>query len=181
MAVLRNLLNPVEPEMNTFLNTENLTNLIIENTCFKGADSCIDFIDLILRNSKYSFQYSSSVETGLSDHHHLIFSMMKTKLALEETKRLVYRNFKNFSNDYFEEELSSKLDLNNKDYAVSEDNFVNVLNKHAPKKTKIFRGNHKLHVFKTLRLVIMKRSRLKKKLIKLSYLAIDKIIKNNKI
>ena len=107
MAVLRNLLNPVEPEMNTFLNTENLTNLIIENTCFKGADSCIDFIDLILRNSKYSFQYSSSVETGLSDHHHLIFSMMKTKLALEETKRLVYRNFKNFSNDYFEEELSS--------------------------------------------------------------------------
>ena len=80
-AVLRNLLNPVKPEMNTFLNTENLTNLIMENTCFKGADSCIDFIDLILRNSKYSFQYSSSVETGLSDHHHLIFSMMKTKLA----------------------------------------------------------------------------------------------------
>ena len=88
---------------------------------------------------------------------------MKTKLVLEEPKRLVYRDFKNFSNDYFEEELSSKLDLNNKDYAVFEDNFVNVLNKHAPKKTNFFRGNHKLHVFKTLRLVIMKRSRLKNK------------------
>ena len=69
--------------------------------------------------------------------------MMKTKLALEELKRLVYRNFKSFNSHYFEEDLSSKLDLNNKDYAVFEDNFVNVLNKYAPK---------------TLRLAIMKRS-----------------------
>ena len=88
---------------------------------------------------------------------------MKTKLALEEPKRLVYRNFKRFNSHYFEEELTSKLDINNKDYAVFEDNFVNVLNKHAPKKTKILRGNHKPHVSKTLRLAIMKRSRLKNK------------------
>ena len=86
-------INPVKPEMNTFLNTENLTNLVKENTCFKGAGSCID---LILTNSKYSFQYSLSIETGLSDHHRLIFSMMKTKLALEEPKSLVHRNFKKF-------------------------------------------------------------------------------------
>ena len=151
-------MNPAKPEMNTFLNTENLTNLIKENICFKGIGS---YIDLILANPKYYFQYSSSIETGLSDHHYLIFSMMKTKLALEEPKRLVY--FKSFSNDYFEEEVSSKLDLNNKDYAVFKDNFVNVLNKHAPKKTKFFRGDHKPHVSKTLRLTIMKRSRFKNK------------------
>ena len=111
-------MNPVKPEINTSLNTENLTNLIKENTYFKGAVSCID---LILKNFKYSFRYSSSIETGLSDHHHLIFAMMTTKVALEEPKRLVYRNFKSFNNEYFEEELSS-----------------NVLNKHAPKKTKMF-------------------------------------------
>ena len=35
--------------------------------------------------------------------------MMKTKLTLEEPKRLVYRNFKSFNDDYLEEELSSKL------------------------------------------------------------------------
>ena len=78
--------------------------------------------------------------------------MKKTKLALEDP-----------SNDYFEEELSSKLDLDNKDYVVFEDNFVNVLNKHAPKRTKIFWGNHKPHVSKTLRLTIMKRSHFKNK------------------
>ena len=69
----------------------------------------------MLTNSKYSFQCFLSIETGLSDHHHLVFSMMKTNLALEEPKRLVYRNYESFNNDYFEEELSSKLDLNNKD------------------------------------------------------------------
>ena len=75
-------------------------------------------------------------------------------MTLEEPKILVYRNFKSFNNEYFEEELSSKLDVNN---------FVNVFNKQAPKKTKFFWGNHKPHVFKTLRLAIMKRSRLKNK------------------
>ena len=75
----------------------------------------------------------------------------------------MYRNFKSFSNDYFEEELSSKLNLNNKDYAIFEDKFVNVLNRHVPKNTKKFRGNHKPHVSKSLRLAIMKRSHLKNK------------------
>ena len=68
-------MNPVKPEMNTFLNTENLTNVIKENTCFKGAGSCID---LILTNSEYSFQYSSSIEAGLSDHHHFNFIKKET-------------------------------------------------------------------------------------------------------
>ena len=45
-------MNPVKPEMKTFLNMENRTNLIKENICFKGASSCID---LILTNSKYYF------------------------------------------------------------------------------------------------------------------------------
>ena len=50
---------------------------------------------------------------------------------------------------------SSKLDLNDKDCAIFEDNFVNVLNKRAPKKTTIFMDNHKPHVSKALRLDIM--------------------------
>ena len=127
-------MNPAKPEMKTFFNMENLTNLIKENTCFKGARSCIH---LILTNSKYSFQYSMSVETGLIDHHHWIFSMMKTKLALEQPKRL--SNFKSFNNYYFEEELSSKRNLNKEDCAISEENFVDVRNKHHLKR-QIFLG-----------------------------------------
>ena len=38
---------------------------------------------------------------------------------------------------------------------------METLDKHAPKKTKIFRENHKPHINKTLRKAIMKRSQLK--------------------
>ena len=76
-------MNPVKSEMNIFLNKDSLTNLIKENNCFKWIGSCID---LILTNSRYSFQYSSSRDTGLSDHYPLIFSIMKTKLSIEKCK-----------------------------------------------------------------------------------------------
>ena len=92
----------------------------------------------------------------------------------------MYCNFKSFNNKYFEEELSSKLEVNNKDCAAFEDNFVNVLNKHAPKKTKVFRGNHKSNASKTLQLAIMKRSSLKNKGNKTQSPTINKIIKTTK-
>ena len=41
--------------------------------------------------------------------------------------------------------------------------FIDTLNKHAPKKTKLFRGNQKPHFNKVLRSAIMKRSRLRHK------------------
>ena len=40
---------------------------------------------------------------------------------------------------------------------------MEAVNKHATKKTKIFRGNNKPHTNKTMRKVIMKRSQLKNK------------------
>ena len=54
----------------SFLDSNNLTNLIKTNFCFKG-------IDLILTDRKYSFKYTSSYETGISDHHHMIYTMLK--------------------------------------------------------------------------------------------------------
>ena len=51
----------------------------------------------------------------------------------------------------------------NVDYSKFEKEFTDILNKHAPKKTKLFRGNQKPHVNKVLRSAIMKRSRLKNK------------------
>ena len=76
---------------------------------------------------------------------------------------------------------SSKLDVNSKGYAAFGDNFVTILNKHALKKTKKFRGNHKPHVFKTLRLAIMKRSRLKNKTNKTQLPSDKQNYKNNEI
>ena len=64
-----------DPSLKTFLNSNNLYNLIKSNTYFKGKGSCID---LFLTNRKYSFKFSGSYETGISDHHHMIYTMLKS-------------------------------------------------------------------------------------------------------
>ena len=77
-------LESTNPVMINFMDSQNFTNVIKNNTCFKGECSCID---LILTNRKYCFKNTSSYETGISDHHHLIFSIMKTIFASEEPSK----------------------------------------------------------------------------------------------
>ena len=51
-------LEPSNPRIVSFLNNQNLFNLVKSNTCFKGEGSCIDSI---LTNRKYSFKNTSVV------------------------------------------------------------------------------------------------------------------------
>ena len=98
-------LEPTNPVMINFMNSQNFTNLIKNNTCFKGVGSCID---LILTNRKYCFKNTSSYETGISDHHHLIFSIINSIFASEEPKKFVYCDYKTFSHESFKNDLLSK-------------------------------------------------------------------------
>ena len=68
-------MEPNCPALTSFMQSFNLFNLIKTNTCFKGKGSRID---LILTNRKCCFKHSSTLETGLSDHHHFVYSMLKT-------------------------------------------------------------------------------------------------------
>ena len=88
---------------------------------------------------------------------------MKTIFKCEEPKKLIYRNYSNFSQKDFQNELLLNIGDGKNNYLEFEKNFVETLNKHAPKKTKIFRGNHKPHINKILRKAIVKRSQLKNK------------------
>ena len=129
--------------LTSFMQSFNLFNLIKTNTCFKGKGTCID---LILTNRKYCFKHSSTFETGLSDHHHLVYSMLKTCFNREESKHFIYRDYKNFNDMNFRTDLENKLEECPKHYKNFEKTFVNVLDAHAPRKTKVLRGNHKPHV-----------------------------------
>ena len=88
---------------------------------------------------------------------------MKTTFASEEPKNFVYRNYKTFFHESFKNDLMSKTGDENVDYSKFVKEFVDTLNKHAPKKIKLFRGSQKPHVNKVLRSALMKRSRLKNK------------------
>ena len=133
----------------------NYCNLIKNNTCFKGDGSCVD---LILTNRKYCFK-----NTSISDHRHLIYSMLKTEFEKKESKKVTYRSYEQFQWENVEKDLTSSLRNCNGEHENYEQNFIKVLNTHVTKKVKILRGNHKPHNNKNLRKTIMKRSRLKNK------------------
>ena len=140
-------------QLSAFMEQYNYYNLIKNSTCFKGDGSCIN---LILTNRKYCFRNTSSFETGISDYHHLIYLMLKTTFEKEESKKVTYRNYKEFQWENFEKDLTSSLRNCNGEYENYEQNFIRVLNRNAPKKVKMLRRNHKPHYNKNLRKAIMK-------------------------
>ena len=153
-------MDPSHTQLPAFMEHYNYYNLIKNNTCFIGDGSCID---LILTNRKYCFKNTSSFETGICDHHHLINSMLKTTFEKEESKKVTYRNYKQFQWETLEKDLTSSLRNCKEEYENYEQNFIKVLKTRAPKKVKVLSGNHKPHYYKNLRKAIMKRSRLKNK------------------
>ena len=79
-----------ETVLKTRIQERELYSLIKSPTCFKSTRGrCID---LLLTNSKYSFQESHSFETGFSDYHHMIYTILKTTYVKKKTKIIKYRN-----------------------------------------------------------------------------------------
>ena len=83
--------------------------------------------------------------------------MLKTTFKEEDSKCLIYRDYKNFNNEYFQNDLKNGLSKHPKNYKSFKNVFVTVLDRYAPRKTMILRGNQKPHVDKKLRKAIMKR------------------------
>ena len=85
-------------------NSCNLTSMVNKATSYKNPHkpTCID---LILTNCPGSFQNSCVVETGLSDFHKMVVTVMKTSYRKSQPKIIHYRNYKNFSNDIFRDSL----------------------------------------------------------------------------
>ena len=84
-------LEPSNTTLKHFLDSNGLHNLIKGHTCFKDKGS---LIDLILTSRKFSFKNTQSFETGLSDHHHMVCTMLKTTFQKSKLKQLIYIDFK---------------------------------------------------------------------------------------
>ena len=69
---------PSNPRLTLYLENQNLKGMIKNPTCFKSSNGPV--IDFILTNNSYLYQKKSqSFETGISDCHHLICTMLKSK------------------------------------------------------------------------------------------------------
>ena len=153
-----------------FCSNSNLINMINMPICYKSPDkpTCID---LVLINCAGSFQNSCATETGLSDFHKMIVTVMKASSRKIEPRVINYRDAKGFSNERFKESflenLKGKLSKNS---GKSFRNFINtcntVLDKQLAKKKKYFRSNQSHFMNKTLSKVIMLRTKLRTKFFK---------------
>ena len=88
--------------------------------------------------------------------------MLKTTYIKLPPQRYTYRNYKKLNEYDFINELRYNLNrhiiFNYSDFEII---FTNLLQKHAPLKTKFFRANNSPHMSKEFRKAIMKRSHLK--------------------
>ena len=95
----------------------------------------------------------------MSDFHKLVLYVFKTTFPKSKPKEITYRNFKNFSEENFNQELGTNLgERCVKNYASFENVFLDTLNKHAHLNKKVIRANHAPYVTKFLRKGIMKSS-----------------------
>ena len=121
-------------------------------------------IDLFFTNCPGSSHNTSLYETGLSDFHKLVVTILRTSFEPLPPKIIKYRNYKNFDEDEFRFLFKKRLnDFNTDDITVDifKMTFLNVLNKFAPLKKKYLRVNHSRFVSKELNKAIMQRSRLR--------------------
>ena len=128
--------------------------------------------DVILTNCPKSFQLTSVYETGLSDCHGLIATIMKSHIPRLKPKTIMYRSFKNFnSNEFLLDVGNIGLDCNVDDpnylYIDLSVKFRKVVDKHAPLKKKFLRGNNAPFMNRNLKKAIYVRTNLKKKFIKI--------------
>ena len=156
-----------EDAIGAFMDDYNLTNLVRCPTCFKSGNP--RSIDLILTNRKSSFQNTVAIETGLSDFHAMVVTVLKGGFVKRGPKIVTYRDYSKFDAVDFKENLlhmiSSELS-EIEDYGAFEAGVMRALNEHAPVKRKSIRANDGPFMTKALRKEHMHRTRLRNKYIR---------------
>ena len=85
----------MEERMKDFCDIYNLQNLINEPTWFKSVQNPTS-IDLILTNKSESVENSFALETGLSDHHKMVITVLKTHFNKIKPSNISHRSYKHF-------------------------------------------------------------------------------------
>ena len=146
-----------EPCLNDFCDIYNLKNLVKEPTCYKNLDnpSCVD---LFLTNRPRTFQCTITIETGISDFHKLVVTVFYKK---QRPKIIHYRNYKNFENGNFRQDLRKELlkfDVTNASLSNFNDTVICSWQARS-KKMKYIRSNNCNFMTQELRKAIMNRSK----------------------
>ena len=144
----------------------DLTNMIKDKTCFMSTEG--SSIDVMLTNKPRSFYKTTTIETGLSDHHKLILTFLRSHhIFKQKSKNIMYRDIKNMNKEDFKNDiLNLPLDELNR-FSDSLTGFVtlfkSIVDRHAPIKNRIVRGNNKPFMNLELSNAIKQKSKIRNK------------------
>ena len=125
----------------------------------------------MLTNSNWSFQNSCTIETGISDFHKMIVTVLKIYFQKREAKVINNRDYRNFLNEKFKQQvLKDILKTTQNDDIVSYKSFFTIfqraLDSRASKTQKCVISTHNPFINKTVLKVITDRSWLSRKFLK---------------
>ena len=96
-----------EEKLKIFLDVYSLNNLVKEPTYYKShTPSCVD---LVLTNRNRRVQNTATVETGLSDFHKMIVTVLKTTFPKQGPTVINHRNYKKYDDNVFKSDLQEEL------------------------------------------------------------------------
>ena len=115
-----------------------------------------------------SFLKTYTTGTGLSDYHKLISTLFKSKAPKLKPKVIFYRNYKKFDKKSFLHNIPNKnFPMSSNDPNINcksiTENLLEVIDKHAPLKKKLVRGNQAPFMNRDFQKAIYTRTRLKNK------------------
>ena len=146
------------PENACILSQQSFKNIIKNKTCFKSMEG--SYIDLILANRPNFYQHTQVFESGMSDFHLNIYTMLQSLYTNLEPEVLRKHRYKNISKVSFLKDLKPMFS-NDIILTISLMTLNKIFDHHASIKQTKLCGNTKPHVNKILRKEMMKRSRLK--------------------
>ena len=152
--------NPLKDVCETF----DLQNLVNDPTCFKNQKGSL--IDLCLVSNPSRFKKALNLNCWLSDWHNFICVTTKLFAPHQKPSVIIYRCFKNFIDDYFICDLYHLLESLNFDksdgintcFQTFIDCLNDIVNFHAPLKTKTIRKNNVPYMNSEWRKMMYKRN-----------------------
>ena len=108
------------------------------------------------------FENAKTYETGSSDFHKLVLSIMKLSYKKRPPHMIKYRDYTKFSNEHFKNSSNENLANNSElDYNSFEEIILNLLSSQAPFKNRVVPANQRVFMNKEIHKAIMVRSRLR--------------------
>lgn len=132
--------------------TLTILNVFKKNQIVLKTQTIHHAYNLFFTDCPIYLQNTSTIETGIFDFHKLVVLVLK--MLYEKPKIIYYRNYKAFTEQLFRIEMEKelgKIDFNNTQLAEFHDDFLSLINKHAPVKLKYLLIDNSSHMTISLR------------------------------